>query len=91
MFDPSSYFAKATTLRDKGLFAVAAKLYAECAELAEDRATFRKASIEEIACYVKAAKLGEAQRLAAELKASSSDLSAAEAMKIDAVLRMAAQ
>lgn len=91
VFDPSSYFAKATTLRDKGLFAVAAKLYAECAELAEDRATFRKASIEEIACYVKAAKLGEAQRLAAELKASSSDLSAAEAMKIDAVLRMAAQ
>lgn len=88
VFDPSRYFDKATSLRNKGLFEVAAQLYAECAELAEDRATFRKATIEQIACYVKSDKLDEAQTLAAALKENAPDLTAVENMKVDAVLRM---
>ena len=88
-FDSSSYFAKATSLRDKGLFAVAAKLYAECAELTNDRAVYRKAMIEQIACYVKANQLEQAVCLATEFRNSASDLTAIESLKIDAVLRMA--
>lgn len=90
-FDPKRYFDKATSLRDKGLFEVAAQLYGECAELAEDRATFRKAAIEQIACYVKADKIDEAQERAAALRESASDLTAVESVKVDAVLRMAKQ
>ncbi|WP_303203277.1 hypothetical protein, partial [Raoultibacter timonensis] len=90
-FDPSSYFTKATSLRDRGLFAVAAKLYAECAELTDDRATYRKAVVEQIACYVKANQLEQAQDLAAKLKDASPDLTAIESMKVDAVLRMVSQ
>ena len=86
-FDPASYFDRATVLRDKGLFVVAARLYAECASLADDRAVYRKAAIEEIACYVKAGRLDRARSLAAQLKESAPDLTAVETIKIDAVLK----
>lgn len=86
VFDAQRYFTKATSFRDKGLFVIAARLYAECAEQAEDRQTFKKASIQQIACYVKAGQLEEAQGLAEALKATSSDLTPGENIKINAVL-----
>ena len=86
-FDSASYFDRATALRDKGLFVVAARLYAECADLADDRAVFRKASIEEIACYGKADKIDRARELAEGLKESAQDLTAVESIKLDAVLK----
>lgn len=86
-FDAASYFERATALRDKGLFVVAARLYAECADLADDRAVVRKAAIEEIACYVKGGRIERARELAEQLNTSAQDLTAVERIKIDAVLK----
>ena len=86
-FDAASYFERATLLRDKGMFAVAARLYAECADLAADRSVVRKAAIEEIACYVKGGRIDRARMLAERLKASAHDLTAVERIKVDAVLK----
>lgn len=87
-FEPESYFTKATSLRDKGLYVIAARLYAECAELAEDRPTYKKAVIEQIACYVKGNQLAEARQLAERVKEQSDDLTFPEKVKIDAVLKV---
>lgn len=88
-FDAARYFERAAALRDKGLHVAASRLYAECAKLADDRATSRKASLEEIACYVRAGSLEHARELAARLLASTQDLTPVEKIKLDAVLKAA--
>ena len=91
VFYPNDYFAKATALRDKGKYLVAARLYAECAERlresAADEDTLRKAQMEQVTCYVKGADIPSAQRLAARLLAGRKDLSAVERIKLEAVLK----
>ncbi len=85
-FDAESYFERASALRDKGLFAVAARLYAECAVQAGDRATVRKAAVEEMACHVKAGSLDQARRVAEELSPELDLMGPADRVKVAAVL-----
>ncbi|BAK43539.1 thiamine pyrophosphate-requiring enzyme [Eggerthella sp. YY7918] len=88
-FDAESYFTRATALRDKGLFAVAARLYAECAAQTDDSAIVRKANLEEMACYVKAGHLEQAQIIAESLVPQLEHMSPAERVKVSAVMRTA--
>lgn len=88
-FDAESYFTRATALRDKGLFAVAARLYAECAAQTDDSAIVRKANLEEMACYVKAGHLEQAQIIAESLAPQLEHMSPAERVKVSAVMRTA--
>lgn len=88
-FNASSYFERAQALRDKGMYVVAARLCAQCAELSDDRATFRKAALEEIACYVHADRLDHAKRLAESLLACADDLTPLERIKLKAVVEAA--
>lgn len=88
-FDAESYFTRATALRDKSLFAVAARLYAECAAQTDDSAIVRKANLEEMACYVKAGHLEQAQILAESLVPQLEHMSPAERVKVSAVMRTA--
>lgn len=80
------YLAKAQSLRDKGLYPVAARLYGEAAAAA-DGADARRARFEEMACYVKAGQGEKARALAAELRCASV-LTRVERIKLDAVERM---
>lgn len=80
------YLAKAQSLRDKGLYPVAARLYGEAAAAA-DGADARHARFEEMACYVKAGQGEKARALAAELRRASV-LTRVERIKLDAVERM---
>lgn len=90
-FDPERYFMRATLLRDRGLFVAAAKLYAECASLTDDDATYRRATIEQIASYVKGGMGDQARELAEQLKNESTTLTMGERIKVDAVLKLAEQ
>lgn len=80
------FLAKAQSLRDKGLYPVAARLYGEAAAAAEG-ADARRALFEEMACYVKAGQGDKARALAAELR-HASVLTRVERIKLDAVERM---
>lgn len=80
------YLAKAQSLRDKGLYPVAARLYGEAAAAA-DGADARHARFEEMACYVKAGQGEKARALAADLRRASV-LTRVERIKLDAVERM---
>lgn len=80
------FLAKAQSLRDKGLYPVAARLYGEAAAAAEG-ADARRARFEEMACYVKAGQSDKARALAAELR-HASVLTRVERIKLDAVERM---
>ncbi|MCL2826087.1 MAG: hypothetical protein FWD72_01635 [Eggerthellaceae bacterium] len=80
--------AKADALKDKGMFAIAARLYMESASLADDDKLSYKALFDAMACYVKAGKVDEARVCADTLNSEIEKLSPVEAMKLDAVLRM---
>ncbi len=81
-------FDKASRLKGKGLYAVAARLFAESAELAGDEAVCRRARFEELACYVKADQVDKAHDLANRLQKQADSLTKAERVKLDAVTRM---
>lgn len=78
---------KAQSLRDRGLYPVAARLYAEAAQSAPTGDARRHARFEEIACYVKTGQNDKARALAAELRASNV-LTRVERIKLDAIERM---
>ena len=82
------YQAKADALKSKDLYAVAARLYAESAELTNDEDLAHKTLFEAIACYLKADMKEEARKCGAALQADIDKLSSVEALKLDAVLRM---
>ena len=82
------YQTKAEALKSKDLYAVAGRLYAESADLAEGDQPAHKALFEAIACYLKADMPEEAHRCATKLQADVGKLSPVEALKLDAVLRM---
>lgn len=81
-------FSKAAALKDKGAHAVAARLFAESAALAEDESGRRRARFEELACYVKAGQPDRARTLATELREQSQVMTKVERIKLDAVTRM---
>lgn len=81
-------FSKATTLKDKGAHAVAARLFAESAALADNESGRRRARFEELACYVKAGQPDRARTLATELREQSQVMTKVERIKLDAVTRM---
>ena len=78
---------KAQSLRDRGLYPVAVRLYAEAAQAAPTGDARRRALFEEISCYVKMGQNDKARALAAELRASSV-LTRVERIKLDAIERM---
>lgn len=78
---------KAQSLRDRGLYPVAARLYAEAAHAAPTGDARRHALFEEISCYVKIGQNDKARALAAELRASNV-LTRIERIKLDAIERM---
>ncbi len=80
-------FNKAESFKKKGVPAIAARLYVESANLADQHDLTRKALFEAVSCYVKADMLGEARKAAARLEDSVDELSPLELMKLDAVLR----
>lgn len=79
--------AKADGLREKGLYPVAARLYAQAAAAAPSSAEAHRVLFEEIACYIKAGQGDKARDLAAELRGSSV-LTRIERIKLDAIERM---
>lgn len=79
--------AKADGLREKGLYPVAARLYAQAAAAAPSSAEAHRVLFEEIACYIKAGQGDKARDLAAEL-CGSSVLTRIERIKLDAIERM---
>lgn len=81
-------FSKAAALKDKGAHAVAARLFAESAALADDESGRRRARFEELACYVKAGQPDRARTLATELREQSQVMTKVERIKLDAVTRM---
>lgn len=83
-----SYMAKAESLRAKGVFTMAARIYNEAAIAADSTADNHRARFEEIACYVAAGQGEKAQAVAATLRASSV-LTKVERFKLNAIERMA--
>ncbi|MCI8468261.1 MAG: hypothetical protein HFJ75_01960 [Eggerthellaceae bacterium] len=81
------YCAKAQSLRDRGVYPIAARLFAEAAAAAPTAEDARRARFDELACYVKAGDGTKARAIAAELR-QSSVLTRIERMKLDAVERM---
>lgn len=82
-----AFMAKAEGLRAKGLYPVAARLYAEAAQAASTNADAHRAQFDEIACYVKCGQGDKARALAGKLRASSV-LTRVERIKLDAIERM---
>lgn len=81
------FCAKARSLRERGVYPIAARLFAEAASAAPTPDEARHARFDELACYVKAGDGAKARALAAELR-QSSVLTRVERMKLDAVERM---
>ena len=81
------FLDKAQGLRDRGLYPMAARIYATAAESAPTGDARRRARFEEISCYVKAGQNDQARALAAQLRASSV-LTRVERIKLDAIERM---
>lgn len=81
------YCAKAQSLRERGIYAIAARLFGEAAATAPSAPAARHARFDELACYVKAGDGAKARALAAELR-QSSVLTRIERVKLDAVERM---
>lgn len=81
------FLDKAQGLRDRGLYPMAARIYATAAESAPTGDAQRRARFEEISCYVKAGQNDQARALAAQLRASSV-LTRVERIKLDAIERM---
>lgn len=79
---------KARSLKAKGAYAVAARLFKESVSRTSDAAEKRTAQFEELACYVKADQSDRACALAEELRAHGQQLSVSERIKLDAVARM---
>lgn len=79
---------KARSLKAKGAYAVAARLFKESVGRTSDAAEKRAAQFEELACYVKADQPDRACALAEELRAHGQQLSVSERIKLDAVARM---
>ncbi|WP_139651494.1 hypothetical protein [Raoultibacter phocaeensis] len=82
-------FAKAASLKGKGVFVVAARLFEQSAALAEDPKDRARALFEEISCYVKAGDEDNALIKAADMR-EKCELTAAEQLKLDAMLSMLA-
>ena len=80
--------AKARSLKAKGEPAIAARLFAQAADLAADDSVRRSARFEQLACLVKSNAAAQAQVLAEQLRADSAPLTVAERVKLDAVARM---
>lgn len=78
---------KAEKFKEKGLHAVAARMYEECAVAASDSVEQKKALFDAMASYVKAGKPDEAKQIAQGLYGAD-NLSKGESLKVDAVLRM---
>ena len=81
------FCAKAQSLRERGVYPIAARLFAEAAAAAPTPDEARRARFDELACYVKAGDGDKARAVAAELR-QSSVLTRVERMKLDAVERM---
>lgn len=81
------YCAKAQSLRERGVYPIAARLFAEAAAAAPTPEDARRARFDELACYVKAGDGAKARAVAADLR-QSSVLTRVERMKLDAVERM---
>ncbi len=81
------FCAKAQSLRERGVYPIAARLFAEAAAAAPTPDEARRARFDELACYVKAGDGAKARAVAAELR-QSSVLTRVERMKLDAVERM---
>lgn len=81
------FLDKAQGLRDRGLYPMAARIYATAAEAAPTGDAQRRARFEEISCYVKAGQNDQARALATQLRASSV-LTRVERIKLDAIERM---
>ena len=80
------FCAKAQSLRERGVYPIAARLFAEAAAAAPTPDEARRARFDELACYVKAGDGDKARAVAAELR-QSSVLTRVERMKRDAVER----
>lgn len=82
------YQEKAGALSDKGAHAVAARLFVESTQYTEDEKLSRKALFDAVASYVKAGMPEEARKNAKTILMDIGKLSPAEAIKLDAILRM---
>lgn len=82
-------FAKAASLKQKGVFVVAARLFEQSAALADDPKDRTKALFEEISCYVKEGDEDNALIKAADMR-ERTELARAEQIKLDAMLSMLA-
>lgn len=78
---------KAEKFKAKGLHAVAARMYEECAVASTNPIEKKKSLLDAMASYVKAGKPDEAKQIALVLS-EVEGLSKGERLKIDAVLRM---
>ncbi|MCD8174820.1 MAG: hypothetical protein LUD41_02605, partial [Phascolarctobacterium sp.] len=79
---------KASSLAEKGIYLVAARLYEESAYRAPDSSLSTAALMNAIDCYVKAEHLIDAKSIASELHHETDMLSELDAMKVTTVLRM---
>lgn len=82
-------YAKAESFKEKGVYAVAARLYFECAQLEAEKAQTKKALFESMASYVKAGMFDDAKRIALILRDDLDSMNPLEIVKLDAVLRTA--
>ena len=78
---------KAERFKQKGLHAVAARMYEECAVASDNPTEKKKALFDAMVSYVKAGKPEEAKQTAQTIRAAE-NLSEIENLKVDAVLRM---
>lgn len=84
----ASYIKRAHALKEKGSYAVAARLFAQGAAVGSDARSCRDARFEELSCYVKADQVDRARELARDLRDHSTTMTKIERVKLDAVLRM---
>lgn len=80
--------AKARSFKAKGELAIAARLFAQAAELAADDSARRSALFEQLSCLVKSNAAAQAHVVAEQLRSDGACPTAAERIKLDAVERM---